>query len=154
MSSQVKTKDCTYGCGKKIYWNVLQNSYYELNTQQKHICPNMRNAPTKKYDDKAWESWHKPTKQPQQQQEEKPEMSNTFEMLSGSPRSVRNQYQYISDLIQSVKGKVHGSQSHIVGETTIKMLIYFEVPKVYRDSIQESFRQFLLSKERETIKSE
>lgn len=147
----IKTKDCSYGCGKQIYWNVLQNAYYEANTQQKHICPNRRSSPSKppyqnqKYGGSAYGGSRQTTTIPK---EEKPEMSNTFEFIVGSPRWVREQYQYLSSLIQKANGKVHGSQSHIRRENNneLEILIYFEVPKTYLSNIQESFKQFLDSK--------
>lgn len=140
-TGEVKVKDCSFNCGKKIYWNVLQNAYYELHTQAKHICPNRTSAPSKPTavvggSGTYFKTEYKP-------KEEKLPMSNTFEMLYGSPKQVREQYQYLSDLITQAKGKVHGSQSHFI-EMQLRMLIYFEVPTTYRENIQESFHQFML----------
>ena len=41
MSSQnIIPKDCSYGCGTRIYWSVADNAYFEVFTKQKHICKN------------------------------------------------------------------------------------------------------------------
>ena len=40
MFSEIKPKSCSYGCGVEIYWNVEENTYFELYSRKKHICPN------------------------------------------------------------------------------------------------------------------
>jgi len=34
-----KVKVCKNDCGKSIYWNNSQNAYFEIDSQQKHVCP-------------------------------------------------------------------------------------------------------------------
>ena len=41
MFSEIRPKSCTYGCGVEIYWNTEENTYYELYSRKKHICPNL-----------------------------------------------------------------------------------------------------------------
>ena len=138
-SFNLKTKPCQY-CGKEIYWNVLKNQYDELTTKQKHTCekyskPTFTDNKEKSYD-KPYRAYSKYNKEP------KPPVSNTFELLEGSPKECRMQYQYLCDLIEKVKGKIHGSQSHIT-DTGLKMLIYFEVPVGERDTLHKRFEMFL-----------
>ena len=40
MFSEIRSKNCTYGCGVEIYWNTEENTYFELYSRRKHICPN------------------------------------------------------------------------------------------------------------------
>ena len=49
MSSQnnIYPKSCTYGCDTSIYWNTTENTYFEVLTQKKRVCPNgVVNKPT------------------------------------------------------------------------------------------------------------
>ena len=45
-------------------------------------------------------------------------MDNSFEFLTGSPETIKIQYEYISDMVRDSGGKVHGSQSHIIAAIT------------------------------------
>lgn len=148
--SNVKTKECS-GCKKQIYWNVSQNKYYEVETAAQHNCPNresfLKPKPSNNYAlySKPQSQW---AKAPQQ---EKPIMSNTFEFLQGSPRQVREQYQYLSDTISSLKGKVHGSQSHVnFTNGTLNMFIYFEIPVGQRETVQRDFEAFVSRRKNES----
>ena len=43
MSSQnniINPKSCIYNCNTQIYWNTLENTYFEVFTKKKHVCPN------------------------------------------------------------------------------------------------------------------
>jgi hypothetical protein len=42
-----KVKACKNNCGKSIYWNNSQNAYFEIDSQQKHVCPNWKPSITK-----------------------------------------------------------------------------------------------------------
>jgi len=143
MSSQppIKVKSCNQGCNTQIYWDVLNNQYNELNTKKKHICPNWNKS-------KSSSSTYKPKSQSQstwtpKPKEEKVPMSNSLEVLEGkNPIWIRQQYEYLSDLINIAKGRVHGSQSNIV-DKVLSVIVYYEVPEGYRGNVQESFKQFL-----------
>ena len=139
-SSSVKTKPCSYGCGTTIYWNTEQSKYYELNTRKQHFCPNrQQNAPSKpKQSTTSTTSTWKP-----KEKEERPPMSNSIMLMQGT-KDVRQKYEYLSDLIIKAKGRVHGSQSHMVGGDLL-IVVYYEVPEGYRDNVKESFKQFLES---------
>ena len=87
----INPKPCVYNCGTRIYWNTSENTYYEVFSKKKHICPNIGNnkkpvsantsnnvagtaATTSNkstyYSKKPWNT------QP------KPKMSNSFELLT------------------------------------------------------------------------
>ena len=36
----INPKPCVYNCSTRIYWNTQENSYFEVFTKKKHICPN------------------------------------------------------------------------------------------------------------------
>jgi hypothetical protein len=42
-----KVKLCINNCGKSIYWNNKENGYFEVESEQKHICPNRKLSVTK-----------------------------------------------------------------------------------------------------------
>jgi hypothetical protein len=55
-------------------------------------------------------------------------MDNSFELLTGPPDSIKKQYEYLSDLVRDLGGKVHGSQSHIIANNNMYLIVYYEVP--------------------------
>ena len=38
--SNIYSKDCAYGCNTMVYWNTAENTFFEVLTQKKRICPN------------------------------------------------------------------------------------------------------------------
>jgi hypothetical protein len=40
MSSEIRPKSCTYDCEVENYWNIDENTYWELYSRKKHVCPN------------------------------------------------------------------------------------------------------------------
>ena len=42
-------------------------------------------------------------------------------------------------------GKVHGSQSHIVANNSVQLIVYYEVPLGMRDEVKRKFNDFVLS---------
>lgn len=42
-NTNIIPKDCSYGCQTRIYWDTATNSYLEVFTKKKHICPNRVN---------------------------------------------------------------------------------------------------------------
>lgn len=157
MSSEIRPKSCTYGCGVEIYWNTDENTYWELYSRKKHVCPNRMN--TKKpsvisppataakptyYNKKGFAN---PTIT-------KPKMDNSFEFLTGSPESIKIQYEYLSDLVRDLGGKVHGSQSHIIAaNNTLQLIVYYEVPaEGKRDEVKQKFNNVIQNIELKIIK--
>ena len=157
MSTQnnIYPKSCNYGCNTQIYWNTSVHEYWEVFTQKKHICPNrvnkssVTNANTSSATI-AGVSASKPTyynKKPWSSQP-KPKMSNSFELLTGpSIGTVQKKYEILSDIVSEYNGKVHGSQSHIVANNSIQLIVYYEVPLGQRDEVKRKFENFVRNKE-------
>ena len=155
MSQNIKTKFCGFNCGKKIYWDNNKNQYLELMTKQKHICPN-RNKPqgaTNTVNVSTGQAGGTSTQpqfktreyryqQPVTQNIERPKMANSFELLSGSVRDIRKQYEYLSELIREAGGKVHGSQRGQDQERMMDIIVYYEVPELSRLGVQDKFDKF------------
>ncbi len=164
--SNIPSKDCTYGCNTQIYWNTLKNEYWELPTMKKHICPNRssnnnnrsiaiptnNNTNTSKptiyynsnYNKKSWtfksNTNNNNIKQP---------MDNSLEILLGtSADTIRKQYEVLADLIKEYNGKTHGSQSHILANNFIEIIVYYEVPEGKREEIKEKFDDFARNERR------
>ena len=54
-----------------------------------------------------------------------------LELLSGPIADIQKKYEILSDIVTEYHGKVHGSQSHIIGPgNSISLIVYFEVPEV------------------------
>ena len=75
-------------------------------------------------------------------------MSNSLELLQGPIADVQKKYEVLSDIVSSeANGKVHGSQSHIINTTsnnsTISLIVYYEVPEGQRDQIKHKFNSFV-----------
>lgn len=49
----INPKSCNYGCNTRIYWNTLENAYYEVFSGNKHQCPNRQNKDTNNYNKKT-----------------------------------------------------------------------------------------------------
>src|SRR5215210_8932021 len=133
--NNINPKDCVYGCNTKIYWNTAENSYFEVFTKKKHICPNRSsNKPTTTTTTNtttaAATTVTKPTyynKKPWSNTTPKPKMSNSFEYLQGSIEEIQKKCEILSDIISEANGKVHGSQSHIVtaNNNSISLIVYY-----------------------------
>jgi hypothetical protein len=145
MSSSTNTiinpKPCNYGCNTRIYWNTSENAYFEVFTKQKHVCKNrtMNNnnnvSKSSSYIPKA-KYYNKFSK------ESKPKMSNSLELLSGPIDSIQKKYEILSDIVNEYNGKVHGSQSHIVANNSISLVVYYEVPEGKREEVKQRFNKF------------
>ena len=137
----VNPKTCNYGCGTRIYWDTVSNSFLEVFSKQKHICknrsgnkptyvPNVTNANRQFY-------YNKFTKQP------KPKMSNSLELITGSIDSVQKKYEILSDIISDLGGKTHGSQSQITGNN-ISLIVYYEVLEGKREEVKSRFKNSII----------
>ncbi len=56
-------------------------------------------------------------------------MSNSFELLRGPIETIQQKYEILSDIVTEYNGKVHGSQSHIISNNSISLIVYYEVLK-------------------------
>ncbi len=66
-------------------------------------------------------------------------MDNSLEILQGPTDTIRKQYEVLADLIKEFKGKTHGSQSHILSDNSLQIIVYYEVPEGMRDEIKRMF---------------
>jgi hypothetical protein len=66
-------------------------------------------------------------------------MDSSLEILHGPADTIRKQYEVLSDLIKEYNGKTHGSQSHILGNNFIQIIVYYEVPEGMRDEVKGQF---------------
>ncbi len=130
MSSPVEitSKRCAYGCGIDIYWNTSENTYFEVFSRKKHICPNRSkfislstNANTNK---PTYYNNNKFAKQP------KPKISNSLELLQGPIADIQKKYEILSDIITEMRGKTPGSQSHIMQDNNISLLYIMKFQKL------------------------
>ena len=63
-------------------------------------------------------------------------MSNSLKLLQGSIIDIQKKYEILSDIVRDYNSKVHGSQSHIVANNLISLIVYFEVPEGEREEVQ------------------
>lgn len=147
-NNNIYPKSCGYGCGLQIYWNTSENTYYEVFSKKKHICPNFGNNKkpvsantSNNIAGTAATTNTKPTyynKKPWNSNQPKPKMSNSFELLTGPIDSIQKKYEILSDIVTEYGGKVHGSQSHIVEtNNSIQLIVYYEVPEGKRDEVKQ-----------------
>ena len=156
-NTNINPKPCNYGCNTRIYWNAAENAYYEVFSGNRHQCPNRRQQqPGKKSNNNVTQMTttkpnyysNKKLYYATQQNQPKPKMSNSLELLHGSISYVQKKYEILSDIVSSeANGKIHGSQSHIVNATannsTISLIMYYEVPEGQRDEIKQKFNSFV-----------
>jgi hypothetical protein len=147
-NQNIYPKPCVYNCGIQIYWNTLDNAYFEVFTKKRHLCPNRVNKlPSVRNNTSATvgattTSNTKPTyysKKPWNTQP-KPKMSNSFELLTGPIDTIQKKYEILSDLvIVEHGGKVNGSQTHNVTNNSMQLIVYYEVPLGQRDEVKQKF---------------
>ena len=158
MFSEIKPKSCSYGCGVEIYWNVEENTYFELYSRKKHICPNRIsytnkkpsaiNPPTyamkpKYYNDNKISDLSNNNKQ----QATKPKMDNSLELLIGTIQNIQKQYEALSDIVRDLDGKVHGSQQGDRESKSglIDLMVYYEVPQGKREEVKQRLKNYVLT---------
>jgi hypothetical protein len=146
-ANTINPKPCNYGCNTRIYWNTSENAYFEVFAKRKHICPNRSNG--KSVTTQSTTNTNKPNyyynKKPYYSKEPKSKMSNSFELLTGPIDSIKKKYEILSDIVTEYNGKVHGSQSHIIQNNSMSLVVYFEVPVGQREEVKRKFNDFVLS---------
>ena len=149
MFSDIRPKSCTYGCGVEIYWNTEENTYYELDSKKKHICPNIATynrepaiiPPTTAAVKPTYYNKFSNTNEATTATRIKSKMDNSFEFLQGSPDTIKRNYEFLSDIIRDCNGKVHGSQSHI-SNNSLYLIVYYEVPEGQREHLKKKIGNF------------
>ena len=139
MSRNIIPKDCSYGCNTRIYWSVADNAYFEVFTKQKHICKNRSTNQQKPTTHNSVVN-NKPNYYNKFAKQPKPKTSNSLELLTGSISEVQKKYELLSDIVTEYNGKVHGSQSHILPNNTISIVVYYEVPLGQREEVKQRFK--------------
>jgi hypothetical protein len=66
-------------------------------------------------------------------------MSNSFELLTGPIDTIQKKYEILSNIVTDLGGKVHGSQSHIIQNNSISLIVYYEVPEGKREECKQKF---------------
>src|SRR6478672_5828867 len=136
----INHKYCIYGCNTRIYWNTLTSKYLEAVSKKKHICPN-RSTNNNKYKNN-YNNNHNYKKLWIPKFNNKQPMDNSLEILQGSVDTIRKHYEVLADLIKEYNGKTHGSQSHILANNSIHLIVYYEVPEGMREEIKRTFENF------------
>jgi hypothetical protein len=141
-NQNIYPKPCVYKCGVQIFWNTATSEYLEVFTKKKHICPNRVNKSVTSVVAGSTNNT-KPTyysKKPWNSNQPKPKSSNSFELLTGPISEIQKKYEILSDIvIVEHGGKVHGSQSHIVANNSMQLIVYYEVPLGVRDEVKQKF---------------
>ena len=141
----INPKPCNYSFGTRIYWDTAENTYLEVFTKKKHICPNRS---TYNKNSTQLSSAVKPIfyKKPFISQQLKPKMHNSFELLSGSSVSdIQKQYEILLDVVRDLGGKVHCSQRDRDPKTSLlDLLVYYEVPEGMRKKVKQRYNNFII----------
>ena len=69
----------------------------------------------------------------------KQKMSNSLELLSGPIVEIQKKYEILSDIVMEYNGKVQGSQSNVMQDNSISLIVYFEVPEGKREEVKQRF---------------
>jgi hypothetical protein len=70
-------------------------------------------------------------------------MSNSFELLTGHVSEIQKKYEILLDIVTEYNGKVHGSQSYIVANNSMSLIVYYEVPLGQREQVKRKFNDFV-----------
>ena len=161
-ATTINHKDCIYGCNTRIYWNTSTSEYLEAVSKKKHLCPNrstnnnksvsstatqtnnnnITSKPMAYHNNNNYKNNYNYKKSWNTKINNKQPMDNSLEILHGSADTIRKQYEVLSDLIKEYNGKTHGSQSHILADNSIQIIVYYEVPEGMRDEIKKAFENF------------
>jgi hypothetical protein len=106
-NQNINPRSWVYGCGIQIYWNTSVNEYCEVFTKKKHLCPNRENKSSGTTPTLGTDGITPPSNSPKPhyynpyarkrtpyasfsgQQQPKPKMSNSFELLQDSIADVQ-----------------------------------------------------------------
>ena len=72
-------------------------------------------------------------------------MDNSLELLIGSiAADIQKKYERLSDIVTEMRGRVHGSQSHILPDNSISLIVYFEVLEGKRKESNRNSESYLV----------
>ena len=151
----INPKPYAYGCSIQIYWTTSTNEYWNIFTKKKHICPNhgqksattaagitLPSTTSKPHYDNLTVTKRTPYTSFAGQQQPKPKLSNSFELLTTGPKeNIQQQYEMLSYIVTEHGRRVHGSQRDIDSKTGLMMdlLIYYEVSQGQREEVKQKF---------------
>lgn len=140
----INPKPCSYNCGTRIYWNVSENAYFEVFSKKKHVCPNRSNKTTTTNNNTNNASnVNRPSFYSKKPWINKQKMSNSLELLQGSISEIQKKYEILSDIVSEQNGKVHGSQSHVIANDSISLIVYYEVEEGKREEVKQRFNTII-----------
>ncbi len=71
-------------------------------------------------------------------------MSNSFELLTSPIADIQKKYELLSDIVSEYNGKVHGSQSHMITNNSMSLIVYYEVPaEGNKREVKQKFNNFV-----------
>ncbi len=144
-TNTINPKPCNYNCGIRIYWNILENAYFEVFAKKKHVCPNRSKSSIVSSTNASKQTSYTNKKSFYSTKEPKPKMSNSLELLQGPIIDIQKKYEILSDIVTEYNGKVHGSQSHIVSASSIFLIVYYEVPEGKREEVKRKFSNSIVT---------
>ena len=142
-TNTINPKACGYGCNTRIYWNNEETEYFEVFTKKKHVCPNRSKSVTQTTTSTTKPTYYFKKSYYSTQQQPKPKMSNSLDLLQGPITDIQKKYEILSDIVTEYNGKVHGSQSHITANNSMIFLGYYEVPEGKREEVKKNFEDFV-----------
>jgi hypothetical protein len=71
-------------------------------------------------------------------------MSNSLELLSGSIADIQKKYEILSDIVMKYNGRLHDSQSNVMQDNSISLIVYYEVPEGKREEVKKIFNNYFV----------
>jgi hypothetical protein len=120
-TNTINPKPCNYGCNTKIYWNIVENAYFEVFSGNRHQCPNRNRHQQQQGNNKSNTVTQTTTTsntatKPNyylkksyfvtQKQQPKPKMSNSLELLQGPIEDIQKKYEILNDIVSEANVKV------------------------------------------------
>ena len=140
----INPKPCNYGCNTKIYWNITENAYFELFSKKKHVCPNRSNKTIITNTNTSSNTNNSPFYYKNKVERiQRPKMSTSLELLTGPISDIQKKYEILSDIVTEYNGKVHGSQSNVMQDNSISLVVYFEVAEGRRKEIKKEIMKVI-----------
>jgi flavoprotein len=67
-------------------------------------------------------------------------MSNSFELLTGPIETIQKKYEVLSDIVSEYNGKVQGSQSHMISNNSMSLIVYYEARQGQREEVKAKYQ--------------
>ena len=74
----------------------------------------------------------------------KQKMSNSLELLSGPIAEIQKKYEILNDIVMEYNGKVQGSQSNVMQDNSLSLIVYYEVPQGKREEVKRIFNNYFV----------